>query len=163
MARSEWAPSQAGLVRSDGMRPLSSHAQARTFPSFASGTFRRHRDRSRRHYPYLDSAGIRLHVHWCVLSAAGPRASEATEAAGSFLVGAASATFCLGQFRDGFFPKQGGDIKEWFEGLAREVAPDVILTHREDDAHQDHRQLWSSLGIRSVTISSLIRGAQMGR
>jgi LmbE family N-acetylglucosaminyl deacetylase len=86
-------------------------------------------------------AGIRLHVHWCVLSAAGSRASEATEAAGSFLAGAASATVRLGQFRDGFFPRQGGDIKEWFEALAREVAPDLILTHRADDAHQDHQQL----------------------
>ena len=85
--------------------------------------------------------GVRLHVHWCVLSAIGSRASEAKESAGSFLAGAASATIRLEQFRDGLFTKQGGELKDWFEALARQVAPDVILTHRGDDAHQDHRQL----------------------
>ena len=63
------------------------------------------------------------------------------KSAGSFLAGAASATIRLEQFRDGLFPTQGGELKDWFEALARQVAPDVILTHRGDDAHQDHRQL----------------------
>jgi LmbE family N-acetylglucosaminyl deacetylase len=43
-------------------------------------------------------------------------------------------------FRDGFFPEQGDQIKVWFEALKDRVNPDVILAHRQDDAHQDHRQ-----------------------
>jgi hypothetical protein len=43
-------------------------------------------------------------------------------------------------FRDGFFPEQGDAIKSWFEELKRRTNPDLILTHRRNDAHQDHRQ-----------------------
>jgi LmbE family N-acetylglucosaminyl deacetylase len=42
-------------------------------------------------------------------------------------------------FRDGFFPEQGESIKSWFETLKTRIDPDLILTHRRDDAHQDHR------------------------
>jgi LmbE family N-acetylglucosaminyl deacetylase len=85
--------------------------------------------------------GVRLHVHWCVLSAIGTRGAEAGEAAGSFLAGAASAKIRLEKFRDGFFPMQAAGIKEWIEELAGHVEPDLVLTHRRDDAHQDHRQV----------------------
>jgi LmbE family N-acetylglucosaminyl deacetylase len=44
-------------------------------------------------------------------------------------------------FRDGFFPEQGDAIKSWFEELKRRTNPDLILTHRRNDAHQDHRQV----------------------
>ena len=40
---------------------------------------------------------------------------------------------CAG-FRDGFFPFDGAAIKEWFEQFKRRVDPDLILTHRGDDA-----------------------------
>ena len=30
-------------------------------------------------------------------------------------------------------------IKEYFQGLQRSVAPDLIFTHRREDLHQDHR------------------------
>ena len=42
-------------------------------------------------------------------------------------------------FRDGFFPFQGELIKETFEDLKKSFAPDLILTHHDDDRHQDHR------------------------
>jgi LmbE family N-acetylglucosaminyl deacetylase len=84
--------------------------------------------------------GVKLHVHWCVLSAPGPRAAEAEGSAASFLKGAASVQVELCQFRDGFFPYQGSDIKAWMEGLKHRVSPDVVFTHRRDDAHQDHRE-----------------------
>ena len=45
----------------------------------------------------------------------------------------------LWTFRDGFFPEQGEAIKSWFEALKIRINPDLILTHRRDDAHQDHR------------------------
>lgn len=86
-------------------------------------------------------SGVRLRVTWCVLSAAGPRAEEAKASAQAFLDGAADTGLRLAEFRDGFFPYQGGDIKSWMEELKTGVEPDVILTHRHDDAHQDHREL----------------------
>src|SRR5215831_5803293 len=87
------------------------------------------------------AAGVRLKVHWCVLSAAGKRAAEAEGSAAAFLAGAASAKIELAQFKDGFFPYQGADIKTWIEDLKTRVEPDLVLTHRSDDAHQDHREI----------------------
>ena len=44
-------------------------------------------------------------------------------------------------FQDGFFPEQGDAIKSWFEELKGRTNPDLILTHRRNDAHQDHQQV----------------------
>src|SRR3974390_3408949 len=85
--------------------------------------------------------GIRLDVHWCVLSAEGDREQEARSSAADLLSGATSVQIEVMSFRDGFFPEQGEAIKSWFEALNRRANPDVILTHRRDDAHQDHREV----------------------
>lgn len=85
--------------------------------------------------------GIRLEVHWCVLSGAGEREREARASAVDFLSTAASGKVEIMAFRDGFFPEEGEQIKLWFEALKRRADPDVIFTHRGDDAHQDHRQV----------------------
>lgn len=82
-----------------------------------------------------------LDVHWCVLSAAGGRAAEAEASACDLLAGTAATTIEIAGFRDGFFPCQGEAIKAWFENLKARVDPDIILTHRADDAHQDHREV----------------------
>ena len=84
--------------------------------------------------------GIALDVRWVVFSAPGARAQEATKSADGFLQGAAHREISLFEFRDGYFPFQAA-LKECFEELKRGDAPDVILTHRRDDAHQDHRQV----------------------
>jgi LmbE family N-acetylglucosaminyl deacetylase len=87
------------------------------------------------------ASGVRLEVHWCVLSASGARRSEAEASAAAFLAGAVRSRTELAQFKDGFFPYQGQDIKSWLERLRDRADPDVILTHRRDDAHQDHREV----------------------
>ena len=83
--------------------------------------------------------GARLDVHWCVLSAAGPRAREAEASARAFLDGAARVEIDLREFRDGYFPAERAPVKDAIQGLAARVSPDLILTHRAEDAHQDHR------------------------
>jgi LmbE family N-acetylglucosaminyl deacetylase len=85
--------------------------------------------------------GIRLEVVWVVLSGPGEREIEAKASAADFLVAAARAQIVVESFRDGFFPEQGAAIKSRFEELKKQVNPDLIFTHRRDDAHQDHRQL----------------------
>ena len=85
--------------------------------------------------------GIRLDVHWAVLSANGPRAHEARTSAGAFLTDAARSVIDLAEFKDGFFPYQGADIKVWLEGLKRRTSPDLILCHSRNDGHQDHREV----------------------
>ena len=85
--------------------------------------------------------GICLDVHWCVLSGAGEREQEAKASAIDFLASSANRQIEVMAFRDGFFPEQGEQIKLWFEGLKLRSSPDVIFTHRRDDAHQDHRKL----------------------
>jgi len=82
--------------------------------------------------------GIRLDVHWSVLSGAGERGQEAKASAADFLSEAASAQIEVMPFQDSLFPEQGDAIKAWFETLKGRVNPDLILTHRRDDAHQDH-------------------------
>jgi LmbE family N-acetylglucosaminyl deacetylase len=89
---------------------------------------------------WLDQ-GIRLDVHWCVLGGADERGREARASATELLEATAGCTIEIMNFRDGFFPEQGEQIKSWFESLKGRVNPDVILTHRGDDAHQDHRQV----------------------
>lgn len=85
------------------------------------------------------ATGAVLDVTWCVLSAEGSRADEARASADAFLRGAASARLELAAFRDSYFPSEGDGIKDWLRGLAATVSPDIVLTHRADDAHQDHR------------------------
>lgn len=94
------------------------------------------------------ATGVQLQVHWCVLSAPGTRATEAEASAAAFLAGATSAQVEVCQFRDGFFPYQGSDIKTWMEDLKHRTNPDIIFTHYHRDAHQDHREVsqltWNS-------------------
>ena len=72
----------------------------------------------------LMDRGIKLDVHWCVLSGGGVRDDEARKSANDFLAKAHCAKIEIKSFRDGFFPEQGEAIKQWFDdetfrGLAR--------------------------------------------
>ncbi len=88
----------------------------------------------------IERGGL-LDVQWCVLSGAEDREREARASAAEFLSGASTARIEVMKFADGFFPEQGERIKSWFEELKGRVQPDLIFTHRGDDAHQDHREL----------------------
>jgi LmbE family N-acetylglucosaminyl deacetylase len=78
-------------------------------------------------------------ITWVVLSAAGERAEEARRSGEAVLEGAGDSRLIVESFRDGFFPYSGPDVKDFFERLKGEVAPDLILTHYRMDLHQDHR------------------------
>lgn len=78
-----------------------------------------------------------IDVRWVVFGAADPvRREEAAAAAGLF---APRARVELLDFRDAFMQYDGVRVKETFERLKREFDPDLILTHHDDDRHQDHR------------------------
>lgn len=77
-------------------------------------------------------------IGWVVLSGTGERAGEAKASAEAVLSGVEEKQLMLPDYRDGFFPYDGGDIKEFFESL-KEFSPDIVLTHQRADLHQDHR------------------------
>ena len=78
-------------------------------------------------------------VTWVVFSGPGVRGHEAQEGARALLAHAKSVDIRVEAFRDGFLPSQSASIKEYFEGLKQQVAPDLVLTHYRHDLHQDHR------------------------
>ena len=80
-----------------------------------------------------------LEVDWIVLAAPGERADEARASAAAFLDGVGSARVEVHEFRDGFLPYVGGEVKEVFEELKGRVDPQIVLTHTGYDFHQDHR------------------------
>jgi LmbE family N-acetylglucosaminyl deacetylase len=87
----------------------------------------------------LIASHLGVEFDWAVLSAAGKRRKEAEAGAAAFLSGAARKSVTVKDFRDGYFPYFGGEIKDWFEELKKSVEPDLIFTHHRRDLHQDHR------------------------
>jgi LmbE family N-acetylglucosaminyl deacetylase len=79
-----------------------------------------------------------LALTWVVLAAPGDRAAEAHASAEAFLATVDGSDVRIHEFRDGFLPYVGGEVKEVFEGL-KEVRPDLVFTHTRHDLHQDHR------------------------
>ncbi|MBA2643736.1 MAG: PIG-L family deacetylase, partial [Actinobacteria bacterium] len=80
-----------------------------------------------------------IEVTWVVLAAEGAREQEARASADAFLCGAAARQVECHGFRDGYLPYLGGDVKDVFEALKRELDPELVLTHGRHDLHQDHR------------------------
>jgi LmbE family N-acetylglucosaminyl deacetylase len=74
-----------------------------------------------------------------VFSAIGVRKAEAKRGAESFVGTKRLVSAQFKDFRDGFMPFAGSDVKDTFEELKQTVSPDLIFTHNRQDAHQDHR------------------------
>jgi LmbE family N-acetylglucosaminyl deacetylase len=86
-----------------------------------------------------DYPGCRF--HWWVFSALGARKEEARCGAEAFAGRGHLENLQLLDFADGFMPYHGERVKHTFEELKQAVSPDLIFTHRGNDAHQDHRLL----------------------
>jgi LmbE family N-acetylglucosaminyl deacetylase len=80
-----------------------------------------------------------LVVRWIVFSGVGLRGAEARSSASAFLENVSEKRIEVLDFRDGYFPFQGTEIKDCFEAVKRDFDPSIVLTHWQGDAHQDHR------------------------
>jgi len=78
-------------------------------------------------------------ARWVVFTSTPARAEEARASAAAFLKGFARWRLVVHEFRDGFLPYSGAAVKDAFETLKRDFAPDLVFTHYRDDRHQDHR------------------------
>jgi LmbE family N-acetylglucosaminyl deacetylase len=78
-------------------------------------------------------------VHWVVFAANPVREAEARASAAEFLTKAGSSQVTIHHFRESYFPTVQAEIKDAFEAIKRALQPDLVLCHRKDDAHQDHR------------------------
>ena len=81
----------------------------------------------------------RCTFHWVVFSTLGNRKAEAQRGAESFVGSKRLERTLFQDFKDGFMPFVGSDVKAVFEALKQTVSPDLIFTHNRADAHQDHR------------------------
>ncbi len=84
----------------------------------------------------LDDASVAA-LRWVVLTGTANRADEARASAAA-LAGETTLELSVEAFSDGFLPWRGDEVKRYLEGL-KAFAPDVVFTHRLEDAHQDHR------------------------
>jgi LmbE family N-acetylglucosaminyl deacetylase len=82
-----------------------------------------------------------LVVRWVVFSGDERRRTEARNSAAAVLENVSEKQIEVLGFRDGYFPSQGANIKDHFEAVKRDFDPSFILTHWQNDAHQDHRLL----------------------
>lgn len=73
-----------------------------------------------------------------VMTGTEDRVAESTRALGLF---APTVKARFADLPDGRLPAYWNDVKQVLEELAGEVAPDLVLAPRPDDAHQDHRLL----------------------
>jgi LmbE family N-acetylglucosaminyl deacetylase len=87
----------------------------------------------------MTRADPQIEIHWLVLAAPGSRGDEAKASAAAFLSGVESSRVEVHDFRDGFLPYIGADVKDVFESLKARVDPQLVFTHAGYDFHQDHR------------------------
>jgi LmbE family N-acetylglucosaminyl deacetylase len=77
---------------------------------------------------------------WIVFTSTPERSIEAKKSAGYFLQKFSTHEVVIKNFKDGFLPVTGEEVKNYFEDL-KHFKPDVIFTHYRHDLHQDHRFL----------------------
>lgn len=87
-------------------------------------------------------------VRVVVFSADERREAEARASAAAFLADAARADVVVHRFRESYFPDAWAEIKAAVEEVRAGGDADLVLTHRRDDEHQDHRTIgeltWNS-------------------
>jgi LmbE family N-acetylglucosaminyl deacetylase len=86
----------------------------------------------------LAASGALETATWLVLTGTGPRIEEARAGAASFAAPVVPEVRVAG-LRDGYLPDAWAAAKDAVEAVRRDLDPDLVLTHRSDDAHQDHR------------------------
>src|ERR687891_429199 len=74
----------------------------------------------------LIAANPGLRVTWVVFSGDARREAEARRGAERFLAGASRCQVIVRKQRDGFFPAQLLEIKEFFEELKQTTAPNLV-------------------------------------
>lgn len=80
-----------------------------------------------------------LRVRWVIFSSDEVRAAETRRAAARLL--GSNVVLDISNFRNGYFPYVGAQIKDHFEKIKASVHPDLIVTHNLFDRHQDHRTI----------------------
>ncbi|MDZ4722486.1 MAG: PIG-L deacetylase family protein [candidate division Zixibacteria bacterium] len=83
----------------------------------------------------------KLEVCWIVFSGTDERESEARVSAELFLADVKKKEVRVEGYRDGHFPYNGSEIKDYFERIKSGFQPDLIFTHTRADLHQDHREI----------------------
>lgn len=78
---------------------------------------------------------------WAVFSGDPVRQVETRAAAERLFGNEARCEVRFLDFRESYFPSQQERIKDVFEKLKQEFDPDLVLTHRLEDRHQDHALL----------------------
>lgn len=81
-----------------------------------------------------------LQVCWLVACAGGPRGQEARRSARALMKGV-PLQLHLGDWPDTQLPQHPVAVKAWLREASAGFMPDVVLTHRLEDRHQDHRTL----------------------
>ncbi|XZE34474.1 PIG-L deacetylase family protein [Pirellulaceae bacterium SH501] len=82
-----------------------------------------------------------LKIDWVVLSGDATRAMESVDCFEHWIDAGKRGRLHHYSFEDTLFPVQRREMKEAFQSIAKILSPDLIFTHRIDDAHQDHRMV----------------------
>ena len=80
-------------------------------------------------------------ILWVVFSGSPERQDEARRSASLYLDDRTNARVVTAGFRDGRFPFDAAEIKEYFASELQGFSPDMVFTHYREDRHQDHRVL----------------------